>query len=176
MKNQIIDINENESGILVNSITHGEKVVLVSVLDIPRVMAFDSWCVSPHDRTFYASSKLKTDRYRSCNIYMHRLIMSFPERLQVDHVNRNGIDNRLENLRIVTNTQNQLNKGRRNSKSTYKGVYEIRPGVFKSMISFNKKSITLGLFKTPEEAALEYNKKHRELWGHLSNQDNTNVL
>lgn len=176
MKNQIIEINENESGILIKSITHGEKIVLVSTPDLPRIMAFDSWCVSPHDKTFYASSKLKTDMYRNCNISMHRLIMSFPENLQIDHIDRNGIDNRMENLRIVTNTQNQLNRGRRNLNNKYKGVYEIRPGVFKSMISFNKKSITLGLFETPEDAALEYNKRHKELWGDFSNSENTNAL
>ena len=41
---------------------------------------------------------------------LHRLLMNEPEGLLVDHINRNPYDNRLENLRIVTDRQNARNR------------------------------------------------------------------
>jgi hypothetical protein len=68
----------------------------------------------------YAARKIGK---RGKNIYMHRLILNFPENLEVDHINRNGLDNRKENLRIVTHQQNMMNqKNRDNSKSGYKHI------------------------------------------------------
>lgn len=54
--------------------------------------------------------------------YMHRVILGMApgvgHRVQVDHVNRNGLDNRRANLRVVTPAENALNKGvSRNNKS-----------------------------------------------------------
>ena len=57
-------------------------------------------------------------------VYMHRLIMAAPRGRQVDHINHDTLDNRRENLRIVTNRQNNENRNGayKNSKSGIRGV------------------------------------------------------
>lgn len=45
-------------------------------------------------------------------IYLHRVLTSCPKDLVVDHINSDGLDNRRENIRVVTKSQNQHNRRR----------------------------------------------------------------
>lgn len=108
-------------------------------------------------------SKYNVYARRSCNgksVSMHRTIMKAPKGMDVDHINGNGLDNRRQNLRILTRSQNMLNwqnPKKRNSALRYKGIY-INCNKFGAQITVNGKPIKLGNFKTQEEAALAYNK------------------
>jgi len=66
---------------------------------------------SPKAQTYYAQRGVRLDG-RSMAESMHRRIMSleFGDKRQVDHVSHNGLDNRRQNLRIVTLRQNQENR------------------------------------------------------------------
>ena len=58
-------------------------------------------------------------RYKS----IHRLVMNTPKGMHIDHINGNGLDNRKENLRLCTPSQNAMNKRLRyDSSSGFKGV------------------------------------------------------
>ena len=58
-------------------------------------------------------------RYQS----IHRLVINAPKGMDVDHINGNGLDNRKENLRLCTRSQNAMNKKLRGDSSTgFKGV------------------------------------------------------
>ena len=74
-----------------------------------------------------------------------------------------GYDNRIENLRLVTNQQN-LNNMRPKGKSGYKGVSQIG-GRFRARIYPNNKQIILGNFDTAEEASEAYKKAAKALYG-----------
>lgn len=64
------------------------------------------------------------------NIYLHRLLLNFPNNKIIDHINHNKLDNRVENLRICGYSENAYNKKmRRNTKhygiSKHKNGYMI---------------------------------------------------
>lgn len=98
-------------------------------------------------------------------VYLHRVLLWCPKGFQVDHINGDGLDNRLENLRIVTPSQNSMNNHTIRSKSGYKGVYPGRDEKWCAQIQKDNKCYCLGTFSTKKEAALAYNIKAKELFG-----------
>lgn len=94
------------------------------------------------------------------NILMHRLILEAPSGFQVDHINRNRLDNRRTNLRIATQKQNLYNKVKyKNNTSGFRGIvwYEKRKK-WGAGIRFNGKRIHIGMFHDIKEAAKSYDK------------------
>lgn len=84
----------------------------------------------------------------------------------IDHYNRNKKDNRIENLRDATNSQNRANAIKdRNSNNNFKGVNITPYGKYRAVIYKDKKKYNIGNFKTEKEAAIAYDKKARELFG-----------
>ena len=100
---------------------------------------------------------------------MHRFIMNLKpgDKQQIDHKNRNGLDNRKENLRLTTDSLNNMNKGiQKNNTSGYRGVsLHKKYKKWRSTIQINKRVIHIGYFCNIEEAVLAYNKKALELYG-----------
>lgn len=114
--------------------------------------------------------------YRSiyiCNkIYKeHRLVFFihngwWPE--EVDHIDGNRSNNKIENLRAATKTQNQHNRGKDKTNTTgFKGVSK-RKDKFIARINIDKKSKHIGLFDTAKEAYDAYCKKAIELRGEFA--------
>ena len=85
---------------------------------------------------------------------------------QIDHENRNKADNRIENLRIATKSQNQANVVKPNATGR-KGVKMCR-GKPQAQIKLNGKHIHLGTFDTLDEAAHAYNKAAIRLHGEFA--------
>ena len=88
----------------------------------------------------------------------HRLIYMYhhghtPE--CIDHIDGNGLNNCIENLRAATLTQNQYNsKTRSDNTSGFKGVYFRKPSnKWMAYIKINKKMRYLGLFVNKTDAA-----------------------
>ena len=78
---------------------------------------------------------------------------------QVDHIDRNTVDNRIENLRLATNAQNCANVGKRKGtySSEYKGVcWHKRDKKWRAQIMVDGKQIHLGYFIDEMDAASAY--------------------
>jgi len=91
--------------------------------------------------------------------WLHHFIVGKPSgrKMVVDHIDRNPLNNRKNNLRIVSQTINLLNREPLKSKYGYKGVYKTH-NKFRAEITIDgQKHLGGKLFDTPEEAAIRYN-------------------
>lgn len=104
--------------------------------------------------TGYAYTSMILENEGRKKVFMHRFINKTPSGLQTDHINRNRLDNRRNNLRTVTPSQNNYNLSiRSDNKSGYKGV--VWRKTFNRWVSYiNVKGIQvyLGCFKNKSEA------------------------
>jgi HNH endonuclease len=103
-----------------------------------------------------------TIRIDSTDYYAHRLAWMYvygmlPEQ-EIDHIDRDTLNNSIHNLRDVSRLQNARNKGTHNNNTSgYKGVsLYTRLGKYRAQISIKGKNKDLGLFNTPEEASFAY--------------------
>ena len=104
-------------------------------------------------------------------ISMHRIIISSPDDMQVDHINRNGLDNRRENLRLCTNAQNSRNRGMQKHNTTgFNGVsWRKARRKYQARIIVNGKIFYLGHFTTAEEAAKAWDEAAVKHFGEFAN-------
>lgn len=121
-------------------------------------------------RHIYSFTRIHGRLYRTHRIIfmMHHGYM--PE--MVDHIDIDRTNNRIENLRAATDSQNKTNsRSRVGSASKYKGVYlnkKSKKNPWVSKIYMNKTYKSLGSFKTEDEAASAYNSAAKEMHGEFA--------
>lgn len=113
---------ENYAEIHINSKTYGHYIALVDIEDLSNLVS-KTWRVvkSKTSGKLYACTTNKNNS----TIYMHSLIMNTPKGYDTDHINReNTLDNRKQNLRVVSRRQNLLNirEIKSNNTSGYKNI------------------------------------------------------
>lgn len=87
--------------------------------------------------------------------------------LDVDHIDRNPLNNVKSNLRLVTRSQNMVNVPKQKSRSSkYKGVcWDKQYSKWRTIIKFNKKSKFGGLFLNEDDAGKRANELYIEYFG-----------
>lgn len=100
------------------------------------------------------------------SIKMHQLLLPCPDGFLPDHKDGNGLNNRMDNLRIATYVQNRANQPHRNS-SGYKGVFKHKNKWMVRMLKDGRKTC-FGNYDTPEEAARVRDKYAKELHGEFA--------
>lgn len=145
---------EIESGLLVGESKMSKEIILndgsVSLVDQEDYPVLSQWKWKKHKNGYaYRNTRSKEDGKKWKTILMHRQIMQAEMGSEIDHINNRKLDNRKENLRFVTHSEN----------------CHRRPGVcnvFKNhnkwggAIYLNNQRIWLGNFKTEEEAKKAY--------------------
>lgn len=134
------------------------KVALVDDDDYDYLMQWKWYTMNDTRANFFRPVRMGKD---GKTVYMHRVIMNCPNNMLVDHINRDTLDNRRENLRICNKKQNNVNSIKsRVGTSGYKGVtYEHRnhrTPRWVSQIEINGKNNKIGRFKSKISAALAY--------------------
>jgi hypothetical protein len=104
---------------------------------------------------------------------MHRVILGITDRkIDIDHIDGNGLNNQRSNLRTSTHAQNLQNSGlRKTNKTGYQGV-SVKSDCrqrWQAHIKAGDKRVYLGLFDCPVKAARAYDAKARELHGEFAN-------
>lgn len=133
-----------------------------------------NWYVSENGYVLTDTPKPKRGQY-SVKQRLHRLIVLCPEGMDVDHKNGNKLDNRKENLRICTRSQNLANKESSENRkySPLKGAYyDRRRNSWFAMVPIDerlpsgKRKVKTFRCASAEEAHAIYcdwaNKKHGE--------------
>ena len=118
-------------------------------------------------KTGYRSIHVTGRKYRE-----HALIFMWHKGfmpVQIDHINLIKNDNRIENLREASHSQNQMNTMDRGSESGFRGVRFIeKTGRWAARIYRNGKEIRIGTFGTAQEAYSAYRAKAIELYGEFA--------
>jgi hypothetical protein len=139
------------------TLTQGHEAI-IDAADVPLVEGVN-WCVYVNKQWLYAMrSIINKQTGKRSSVLMHRVIMDTPNKMETDHINGDGLDNRRVNLRIATTSQNQANTGApATNTSGFKGVsWRERDKKWRAQIRSNGVYWWLGLFDTPEAAHAAY--------------------
>ena len=162
-------MSENNNTKLI-PLTQGQFAI-VDAEDFDELNKF-KWCATKEHGTWYAVRFSLSINGKRHKILMHRVILGLEpgDGKEGDHQNHNGLDNRLDNLRICTRSQNQHNqKPQKNCTSQYKGVtWHKRAHKWQVEITKNGKKRYLGCFMSEIEAALSYNKYAQKFYGEFA--------
>jgi hypothetical protein len=117
------------------------------------------------DNSGYVTTRVKAKLVR-----LSRLLMEpIPEGHEIDHKDRNPLNNRMSNLRYATSSQNKANKTCGLNTSGFKGVcWDKARHKWVARISRHRKHYHIGRFDSIKEAALAYNEKAVELFGEFA--------
>lgn len=136
--------------------------IIIDQCMLPIISQFQ-WYVLKGRNTHYVYTNIKIGN-KNHALSMHRLLTGI-RKAMVDHKNRNGLDNRMSNLRYCTAKENSRNRVREN-KLGYRGVYKpAKTNTFAFQIRAGGKHKSGYGFKTPEDAARAYDEASKELHG-----------
>jgi hypothetical protein len=120
------------------------------------------WCATKAGK-FYAVRTVRGVDGKFHNVYMHRVIYEMehgpiPAGKFIDHIDRNSLNNSIENLRAVNNNQSGCNRGKRaDNISGYIGVYWVTlRNKWLAQIWIDGKHHFIGRYATAKEAARAY--------------------
>ncbi len=104
-------------------------------------------------RLFVSLWKNRKNKVKSVSLIMGEIFFNHKycpiKKELIDHINNNSLDNRLENLQVITNRKNSTKD--KKPKSKFNGVYKSK-NKFRATITFNNKSYTLGYSYSAEKA------------------------
>lgn len=140
-------------------------VALIDDEDLPLVSQYRWWASS--SKKPYAFTQIARK-----NLFMHRLITNAPTGVEVDHINREPLDNRRNNLRLCSRIENCLNRDLAGGKSGYIGV-EWRQDTERSLpyrpyIRENGRTVRGPHFATAFAAAFERDRMALKRWGNTA--------
>lgn len=133
----------------------GGRIVLVDDADYELVSAYP-WheCRMRSSRANFYAQRSYWDGGRCRTQLMHRLILAAPAGVQVDHRNHDGLDNRRENLRLCSRSENCRNRQKQAPASGFIGVrYRQKDRRFEARIQVGGRSFYVGGSKIAEDAA-----------------------
>lgn len=135
------------------------EVIASTLIDLDDVEKVNNFTWGKSANQYVECRELKT--------YLHRFVMNCPKELEVDHINHNGLDNRKENLRIVTHHQNKFNNPiQLNNTSGVTGVsWSKTKNKWRAYITINDKQKSLGYYTEKEDAIKARKQAEEEYFG-----------
>lgn len=113
--------------------------VIIDIEDVPKI-SFRKWNILIQGKSINIFATVNNK-----NIKLSRFLLDYDGPLYVDHINRNTLDNRKKNLRIVTPAENAQNRTG--------GIRKAPSGRWTAKIKFYGKTYHIGTFNTKKEAS-----------------------
>ena len=154
-------------------LTQGQ-IAIVDAEDYDFLMQWKWYADWKHGiKGYYAARKSRVGEFdRETTVLMHRVIAKAPRGMDCDHRNLNSLDNRKENLRVATRSQNNANRRKhKQNRSGFKGVgYHANTSdkVWEARIKVNGRLRYLGSYSNPEDAHAAYLKAATETFGEFA--------
>ena len=103
---------------------------------------------------------------KGTKVFLHRFLLMCDDNNKIDHIDRDTMNNRLENLRECTSAENSRNRIYKTSKGKHPGVYQqYENGNWTARICYNYKTIYLGTFSSYEEALIARKEAEQKYFG-----------
>ena len=152
-------------------LSNSNKVALLDDEDYFEIVKLGlTWCESTGSVSAKKKIYVKGMFIKRVTVHLHRVILglSANDKIEVDHIDMDWLNNRRSNLRLATHSQNGCNKNS-NNKHGYKGIYYCpKVGAWYAKIKLNGEQISLGRHATKEAAALAYNEGARKFHGEFA--------
>lgn len=134
-----------------------------AIVDVDDYEFLSQWKWKRHKQGYACRTGWANGKW-TC-ILMHRLVNKTPDGLETDHINGNKMDNRKANLRAVTHSINERNKGlSKSNKSGVKGVFwDKSRGKWCAKTKHMGRFYNIGRFDDINEAVEAYKKCVSEL-------------
>ena len=143
------------------------KYAIVDAEDYDRLIKF-KWHAQKAWKTYCALRKRRAPDGRWVLVQMHGEIISAPDGYEIDHADRDGLNNTRRNLRLATHADNVRNSHHPKGVSGFRGV-TLHKGRWEARINFNGKRIHIGdWYRSAEDAARAYDAKALELHGEFA--------
>ena len=113
--------------------------------------------------------------FNSRNVYYHTIVWilstgkDIPKGMGIDHINGNKIDNRIENLRLVTQRENTQNGKVHRNGHLFGCTFNKPIGKYIANIQINGKQIHIGLYNTEQQAHEAYRIACRHIPDYVDN-------
>lgn len=140
---------------------------IIDAEDAERIAGY-RWRAERGKHTVYAVANVERGSRKT--VKLHRLILDAPSGVEVDHVNRQGLDCRRQNLRLATHQDNQRNRAKQlGNSSRYKGVgWHKATRSWRARIKVDNRTEELGGFSDEEAAARAYDRRARVAFGEFA--------
>jgi hypothetical protein len=144
-----------------------------AIVDPPDFYRFNNfqWCAVKHKSLFHAVRLVNGSNDTTRILSLHCEIMNPPKGLVVDHRNRNGLDDRRENLRLATHSQNRCNRfvDKTGCSSQYRGVcWHKQRKCWRAHLQYEGKWVWLGRFDSEIDAAKAYDEAAKKYHGEFA--------
>lgn len=162
-KDEITSLDNNPFYVKINLLGVGkDKQFIISINSLDRVLSHD-WYLNKSGYPFSYTAIYHT---------LHRFLFGRQEKgMVIDHINRDKLDNRINNLRVISAKENSYNRTKNNnSENKYKGVQK-RGTKYVAVISKDGVRREIPGFNTEEDAAACYDMMAEEMFGEFAGKN-----